>query len=66
MFIPQILSPVMENIQQHGTRQAFCINCKFYSYAVFGQHIAAIRNAIQQYQPAGNRIGLVTNDDIAT
>lgn len=66
MFIPQILSPVLENIQQHGTRQAFCINGRFYSYAVFGQHIAAIRNAIQQHQPAGNRIGLVTNDDIAT
>jgi len=66
MFISHILSPVLENIQHHGSRQAFCINGKFYSYAEFGQHIAAIRKAIKQSRPASNRIGLVTNDDIAT
>lgn len=66
MFVSQILSPVLENIRHYGSRPAFCINGIFYSYAEFGQHIAAIRESIRQHQPATRRIGLVTNDDIAT
>lgn len=66
MFIKAILTPVLDNIRDHGSRQAFCINGRFYSYMELGEHISKIRKAIQQQRPVTGRIGLVTNDDIET
>lgn len=65
-FYNQVLEPVFKNINSFAERNAFFINEKYYTYKVFGQKIATIRNLLQSKNYSNNKVGLVINDDIET
>ena len=65
-FYTQILYPVLDSIQTHSSRNAFCIDEKFYTYEQFRQSISKIRKALAEAKCNNNKVGLVINDDLDT
>ncbi len=66
MFFEYILNPFLKVAEKFGTRNAFCINEKFYSYNNFVQNISKIRDLLQNLKLGNTNIGLIANDDIET
>ncbi len=66
MFYKEVLTPVLESIEQFSDRNAFCINKQYYSYKDFGEYISKIREAINSKTFQNEKVGLVINDDIET
>lgn len=66
MFYSEILKPILDNIENHSDRNAFCINEKFFTYHEFGTIVSKIRYAIKNIRFLNKNVGLVINDDIET
>jgi amino acid adenylation domain-containing protein len=66
MFYSNILSPVLEAINNFGDCNAFYIQDKYYSYKEFSKYISMIRGAIKLKISNHHIIGLVVHDDIET
>ena len=66
MFYNNILSPIINSIEQFSTRNAFCINEEHYTYAQFGQRVSKVRTALQKSCYQNTKVGLVINDDLET
>jgi D-alanine--poly(phosphoribitol) ligase subunit 1 len=66
MFDKEVLNPFIESVNNYGTRNAFCINDRFYTYKELAETISKIRIALQREKITGKSIGLVANDDIET
>ena len=62
----EILTPVINSIEQYSCRNAFCISEEFYTYAFFRQRIAAIVEKLHSTSYENQKVGLVINDDIDT
>ena len=65
-FFVKILKPVIDNIEKHSERNAFCIEGVFLKYADFGKTISMIRQEVKKIGTQVKRIGVVGNDDIET
>ncbi len=65
-FTEQILNKIDSNILKFGSRNAFCIAEKFYTYKDLDEKINAFSAKINDLQIAQGIIGLVVNDDIET
>ena len=66
MFYSQILSPVLSSIKNFSSRNAFCIDEKYYTYEQFGQCVSKVRTALGRTQYNNTKVGLVINDDLET
>jgi D-alanine--poly(phosphoribitol) ligase subunit 1 len=66
MFQENVLIPFLNIVDNYGSRNAFCINSRFYTYTDFIKHISNIRIALQDSKTESKNVGLVANDDIET
>lgn len=66
MFNTDIIQTFLNIIDRHGSRDAFCISKRFYTYNEFAQSISKIRNELQSHNIENKSIGLVENDDLET
>ena len=66
MFYSQVLNPLVKCITNYGSKNAFYISGKYYTYNEFAKYISKIRIAIQLTKTESSNIGLVANDDIET
>jgi D-alanine--poly(phosphoribitol) ligase subunit 1 len=66
VFEEYVLNPFLSAIKQFGTRYAFCINGKFYTYNEFAGYTSAIQQALSLKNIGTGNIGIVVNDDIET
>ena len=61
------INNLQKSIENHFSKNAYCINNTFYTYADFAQEISKIRLSISNSVDFSNKlIGLVLNDDIKT
>lgn len=65
-FYSQILTPFLETSSTFASRNAYCINGKFYSYQMLAEKISAVRTALPRPTLRNKKVGLVINDDIET
>jgi acyl-CoA synthetase (AMP-forming)/AMP-acid ligase II len=61
-----MLDLILNNLQKFGSRNAFCINGKFYTYDEFAKAISKIRKALRDLPLETKNIGIIANDDIET
>ena len=61
-----ILGPIFNSIEKFPTRNAFCIDGEYYTYAQLGHCISKIRTALQRCNYQNTKVGLVINDDMET
>lgn len=66
MFNKYILSPLLSTLSVCRSKNAFCINEKFYTYEDFVINISKVRSKLQEHSYSSKYIGLVANDDIET
>ena len=66
MFREQILDPVLTNLKELKSRNAFCIDDTYYTYDDFAKQIVNIRSLISKRDVKNRHVGLVTNNDIET
>lgn len=66
MFQNEILDQFLTIVENFGSKNAFCINEKFYTYKDLAQTISKIRSSIQTSKTTSKNIGLLANDDIET
>lgn len=66
MFYKEILYPIVESIEKFSSRDAFCINEEFFTYAQFGQCVSKVRKALTNCDYHNKKVGLVINDDLHT
>lgn len=64
VFHDFVIQPFVDGVDIHGSRNAFCINETFYTYADFAKTISAIQVPLQPL--SAQNIGLVVNDDLET
>ena len=66
MFYKEILNPILSSFRQSSSRNAFCINEKYYTYIQLGQCVSKVRMALQGFNYSNSKVGLVINDDLET
>lgn len=66
LFYKTILENVVNAINSHSDRFAFCINEVHYTYSQFGQCVSKIRCKLTQTDYQNSKVGLVINDDLET
>lgn len=66
MFIEKILQPIINNIENHSSNYAFCIDGSFYTYDALGKEVVNVRTLLHQRNISNRNVGLVTNNDITT
>lgn len=66
IFQNHVIDPLLLMIDRFSTKNAFCINDRFYTYKQFGEYISKIRLLICGLHVDNIHIGLVANDDIET
>lgn len=66
MFFKEVISPVLSNIREKADNPAFFIDDQYYTYRDLGCYVAGIRDAVKEKGQAGDKVGLVINDDIQT
>jgi D-alanine--poly(phosphoribitol) ligase subunit 1 len=66
IFEINILNPLLEALEKHKNKNAFCISEKFYTYYEFSKHISKIRIALKSFVINNTNIGIVANDDLET
>lgn len=66
MFNSIILDQFLSIVDLFGSRNAFCINEKFYTYNDLSARISLIRRALESSTLKNKVIGLIANDDIDT
>ena len=66
MFQKYVLNSFLESANTHSSRNAFCIDDKFFTYEQFSQTVSKIRSSLQKIIKFNKNIGLATNDDLET
>ena len=66
MFYSTIIELIKNSIVSFPSRNAFCINEEYFTYAQFGQCVSKIRTSLQQCNYQNTKVGLVINDDLET
>lgn len=66
LFEKLIIEPFLQAIENNKSKNAFCINEKFYTYGEFSEFISKIRTELKSKDLKNKNIGLVVNDDIET
>lgn len=66
MFYEEVISPILNRIQEKTDRPAFFINDAFYTYRDLGRSISGIQKELSGIASCEDRIGLVINNDIQT
>ncbi|MEG2772225.1 MAG: AMP-binding protein, partial [Alistipes sp.] len=69
LFHQEIISKVLEVIQNFPNRNALCIEGKYYTYQEFGHYISKIRCRVSSeccHSIGNDGVGLVVNNDIET
>ena len=59
-----VLTPILQSIERFPSKNAFCINDEFYTYAQLGECISKVKTALQRCKYQNNKVGLVINDDL--
>ena len=65
-FEKEILNPFKQMAGTFGTRNAFCINEKYFSYTELVRIVSKIRCTLEPENIIGKNIGLIANNDIET
>lgn len=66
MFKKQILQPIISNLENLGSENAFCIKGKFFTYGDLRTKVSNIRALLSERSITNKHIGLVTNNDLET
>ena len=66
LFYEEVISPILNRIQEKADSPAFFIDDAFYTYRDFGRSISGIRKALSGIASCEDKIGLVINNDIQT
>ena len=66
LFFEQIIYPILNNIKNGSSNNAFCIDDEFYTYSDFAKEVGNIRGLLQERAIENKHIGLVTNNDLKT
>ncbi|WP_308991961.1 AMP-binding protein [Mariniflexile litorale] len=62
-----IIQNILNTLQTHHTKNAFCINDEYFTYETFSNSISKIQSALQKNTASNNKhIGLITNNDLET
>lgn len=65
-FYNNILTPILNSIEQYSFRPSFCIDEEHYTYLQLGQCISKIRCELAKTDYHNTKVGLVINDDLET
>ena len=66
MFKKEILLPIVRNLKDLGSENAFCIKGNFYTYSDLSDKVKNIRSLINGRDIENKHVGLVTNNDLET
>ena len=66
MFKTDVIHTLLNIVDTHNDRNAFCIAKKFYTYQEFAECISKIRNELQLQNIENKNVGLIENDDLET
>jgi D-alanine--poly(phosphoribitol) ligase subunit 1 len=63
-FLSNVIQPLLHSFRVFGSKNAFFISGKFYTYDELARRVSAIRNVVHQLPDI--HVGLVANDDLET